>query len=85
MRQYGRASGLFSGFTLTFTDPVAGDVRTVDFTVVCVLDGTVASTVDSVGILPVGVVCGTLNKLGVGYGVQIATLYSSPRIVLNLL
>lgn len=78
MRQYGRTSGQFSGFTLTFTDPGAGGVRTVDFAVVCVLDGTGGSTVDSVGILPVGVVCGTLNKLGVGYGVQIATLYSFP-------
>lgn len=85
MRQYGRTSGLFSGFTLTFTDSGAGGVRTADFTVVRVVVSTVISTVDGVGILPVGVVCGTLNKLGVGYGVQIATLYSSPRIVLNLL
>lgn len=37
------------------------------------------------GVLLVGVACGTLNKLGVGYGVQFMTLYASPWIVQNLL
>ncbi|MDN6510180.1 MAG: hypothetical protein L0K56_05665, partial [Corynebacterium sp.] len=37
------------------------------------------------GVLLVGVTCGTLNKLGVGYGVQFMTLYASPWIVQNLL
>lgn len=59
MRQYGWISGLLSGFTLTLTDRGAGSISMV---------------VGGVVILPVGVVCGTLNKLGVGYGVQIDTL-----------
>lgn len=37
------------------------------------------------GVLLVGVACGTLNKLGVGYGVQFMTLYASPWIVTTLL
>lgn len=37
------------------------------------------------GVLLVGVTCGTLNKLGVGYGVQFMTLFASPWIVQNLL
>lgn len=83
--------------TLTFTDLGADGVRSSrpqdrpqrgpqgSCTAVRMLGGTVGGTVDIVGILPLGVVCGTLNKLGVGYGVQSETLYSSPRIVLNLL
>ncbi|MCD7101510.1 tripartite tricarboxylate transporter permease [Pseudoclavibacter sp. 13-3] len=37
------------------------------------------------GVLLVGVACGTLNKLGVSYGVQFMTLYAAPWIVQNLL
>lgn len=59
MRQYRWISGLLSGFTLTFADRGAGSISMV---------------VGGVVILPAGVVCGTLNKLGVGYGVQIDTL-----------
>ncbi|WP_297005796.1 tripartite tricarboxylate transporter permease [uncultured Corynebacterium sp.] len=44
-----------------------------------------AGVVNIFGVLLVGVACGTLNKLGVGYGVQFMTLYASPWIVQNLL
>ncbi len=33
------------------------------------------------GVLLIGVVCGSLNRLGVGYGVQFMTLYAAPGIV----
>nr|WP_167202903.1 tripartite tricarboxylate transporter permease [Actinomyces respiraculi] len=33
------------------------------------------------GVLLVGIVCGSLNRLGVSYGVQFMTLYASPGIV----
>lgn len=36
------------------------------------------------GVLLVGVVCGTLNRLGVSYGVQFMTLYASPGVVAAL-
>ena len=34
--------------------------------------------------LLIGVVCGTLNRLGVNYGVQFMTLYAAPGIVAAL-
>ncbi|MDO5286750.1 MAG: tripartite tricarboxylate transporter permease [Actinomycetia bacterium] len=34
-----------------------------------------------VGVLLVGLVCGTLNRLGVSYGVQFMTLYAAPGIM----
>ncbi|WP_022867874.1 tripartite tricarboxylate transporter permease [Schaalia vaccimaxillae] len=33
------------------------------------------------GVLLVGIVCGSLNRLGVSYGVQFMTLYASPGII----
>lgn len=36
------------------------------------------------GVLLIGVVCGTLNRLGVNYGVQFMTLYAAPGIVAAL-
>ena len=33
------------------------------------------------GVLLVGIACGSLNRLGVSYGVQFMTLYASPGIV----
>ncbi|MDU0348063.1 tripartite tricarboxylate transporter permease [Actinomyces sp. MRS3W] len=33
------------------------------------------------GVLLVGIVCGTLNRLGVSYGVQFMTLYAAPGII----
>ena len=33
------------------------------------------------GVLLVGVVCGSLNRLGVAYGVQFMSLYAAPGIV----
>ena len=44
-----------------------------------------AGVLNIFGVLLVGVSCGTLNKLGVGYGVQFMTLYASPWIVQHLL
>lgn len=44
-----------------------------------------AGVMNIFGVLLVGVACGTLNKLGVSYGVQFMTLYASPWIVQNLL
>ncbi|CAM2737607.1 tripartite tricarboxylate transporter permease [Actinomyces slackii] len=36
------------------------------------------------GVLLVGVVCGSLNRLGVSYGVQFMTLYAAPGIITAL-
>lgn len=33
------------------------------------------------GVLLIGITCGTLNKMGMGYGVQFMTLYAAPWIV----
>ncbi len=44
-----------------------------------------AGVMNIFGVLLVGIACGTLNRLGVSYGVQFMTLYASPWIVANLL
>lgn len=44
-----------------------------------------AGVANIAGVLLVGVACGTLNRIGVSYGVQFMTLYASPWIVQNLL
>lgn len=40
-----------------------------------------AGLINIIGVLLIGITCGTLNKLGVNYGVQFMTLYAAPWIV----
>ncbi|MGY3766443.1 tripartite tricarboxylate transporter permease [Vagococcus vulneris] len=40
-----------------------------------------AGLINVFGILLIGVICGTLNRLGVGYGVQFMSLYAAPFIM----
>ncbi|MFH5881880.1 tripartite tricarboxylate transporter permease [Liberiplasma polymorphum] len=40
-----------------------------------------AGLINIFGVLLVGLVCGTLNKMGVNYGVQFMSLYAAPTIV----
>lgn len=43
-----------------------------------------AGLINIFGVLLIGITCGTLNKLGVNYGVQFMTLYAAPWIVEKL-
>lgn len=40
-----------------------------------------AGLINIFGVLLIGITCGTLNKLGVNYGVQFMTLYAAPWII----
>lgn len=40
-----------------------------------------AGLINVFGVLLIGIVCGTLNKMGVNYGVQFMTLYAAPWII----
>lgn len=40
-----------------------------------------AGLINIFGVLLIGICCGTLNKMGVNYGVQFMTLYASPFII----
>lgn len=40
-----------------------------------------AGIINVFGVLLIGITCGTLNKLGVNYGIQFMTLYSAPWIM----
>ena len=40
-----------------------------------------AGLINIFGVLLIGITCGTLNKLGVNYGIQFMTLYASPWII----
>lgn len=40
-----------------------------------------AGLINIFGVLLLGIVCGTLNKMGVNYGIQFMTLYAAPWIV----
>lgn len=40
-----------------------------------------AGLINVFGVLLIGVTCGTLNKMGVNYGIQFMTLYAAPWIV----
>ena len=44
-----------------------------------------AGFVNIFGVLLVGIVCGTLNKMGVNYGVQFMILYAAPWIATHLI
>lgn len=44
-----------------------------------------AGLVNIFGVLLVGIVCGTLNKMGVNYGVQFMILYAAPWITTHLI
>lgn len=44
-----------------------------------------AGLINIFGVLLVGIVCGTLNKMGVNYGVQFMILYAAPWITTHLL
>lgn len=44
-----------------------------------------AGLVNIFGVLLVGIVCGTLNKMGVNYGVQFMILYAAPWIATHLI
>lgn len=44
-----------------------------------------AGLVNVFGVLLVGIVCGTLNKMGVNYGVQFMILYAAPWITTHLI
>lgn len=43
-----------------------------------------AGLINVFGVLLIGIVCGTLNKLGVNYGIQFMILYASPWLVEQL-
>lgn len=43
-----------------------------------------AGLINIFGVLLIGITCGTLNKLGVNYGVQFMTLYAAPWIIEKL-
>ena len=40
-----------------------------------------AGLINIFGVLLIGITCGTLNKMGVNYGIQFMTLYASPWII----
>ncbi|GGC93893.1 tripartite tricarboxylate transporter permease [Enterococcus wangshanyuanii] len=44
-----------------------------------------AGLINIFGVLLVGIVCGTLNKMGVNYGVQFMILYAAPWITTHLI
>jgi putative tricarboxylic transport membrane protein len=44
-----------------------------------------AGLINVFGVLLIGIVCGTLNKMGVNYGVQFMTLYASPWLIDQLI
>ena len=43
-----------------------------------------AGLINVFGVLLIGITCGTLNKLGVNYGVQFMTLYAAPWLIEKL-
>lgn len=43
-----------------------------------------AGLINIFGVLLIGITCGTLNKMGVNYGVQFMTLYAAPWIIEKL-
>lgn len=43
-----------------------------------------AGLINIFGVLLIGIICGTLNKMGVNYGIQFMTLYAAPWIVEKL-
>ena len=40
-----------------------------------------AGLINVFGVLLIGITCGTLNKMGVNYGIQFMTLYAAPLII----
>lgn len=44
-----------------------------------------AGLINVFGVLLIGISCGTLNRMGVSYGVQFMTLYAAPWIVENII
>ncbi|NLJ78937.1 MAG: tripartite tricarboxylate transporter TctA family protein, partial [Tissierellia bacterium] len=40
-----------------------------------------AGLINVFGVLLIGITCGTLNRMGMGYGVQFMTLYAAPWII----
>lgn len=44
-----------------------------------------AGLINIFGVLLIGITCGTLNKMGVNYGIQFMTLYAAPWIIENLI
>lgn len=40
-----------------------------------------AGLINIFGVLLIGITCGTLNKMGVNYGIQFMTLYAAPWII----
>lgn len=40
-----------------------------------------AGLINIFGVLLIGIICGTLNRLGVNYGIQFMTLYAAPWII----
>jgi hypothetical protein len=44
-----------------------------------------AGLINVFAVLLVGLTCGTLNRLGVNYGVQFMSLYAAPWFVLHLM
>ncbi|AOZ93679.1 tripartite tricarboxylate transporter permease [Paenibacillus crassostreae] len=43
-----------------------------------------AGVINIFGVLLIGITCGTLNKMGVNYGIQFMTLYAAPWIIEKL-
>ncbi|MNP12763.1 hypothetical protein D3C76_1050140 [compost metagenome] len=43
-----------------------------------------AGLINIFGVLLIGITCGTLNKMGVNYGIQFMTLYAAPWIIEKL-
>ena len=44
-----------------------------------------AGLINIFGVMLIGIACGSLNKMGVNYGIQFMTLYAAPFIIEKLI
>lgn len=77
-----RYAGLISQFVLTKIPHEA--VLGLFISFILLLAYMDAGLINIFGVLLIGIICGTLNKLGVNYGIQFMTLYAAPWIVEKL-
>ncbi|MGX7393656.1 tripartite tricarboxylate transporter permease [Carnobacterium mobile] len=77
-----RYAGLISHFVLTKIPHEA--VLGLFISFILLLAYMDAGLINIFGVLLIGIICGTLNKMGVNYGIQFMTLYAAPWIVEKL-
>lgn len=77
-----RYAGLISQFVLTKIPHEA--VLGLFISFILLLAYMDAGLINIFGVLLIGIICGTLNKMGVNYGIQFMTLYAAPWIVEKL-